>query len=473
MNDVPFDCYDTVAQMRGAFAEHPERESGDGSLIFALALRARPGLVAALLDQSFSRPLATSSTGDEVEETVYFRANDPEAFEFLGIGSAVRLRLLSDRPFEEAASYLCAARVIASAELRPFVRFFGGGAFDPRREHDERCWINFGSGTLILPRVLYIQGKCSAAFVVVGTRDELNQSLALLERVLAVDPSVQPALNTALTVLGRRDSVEPDVWSTILGTAQAEMLEGRLAKVVTARRVTYQLSEAPRLSGIIERLKETTTDSTIFALRLGAKVFLGATPETLVSRLDRAVYTEALAGTQAIPRDGCGPDMGGALLSSAKDRREHQFVVEAIHEVLGPLCDRLEVPQVPAVRALRRMIHLHTAITGELHTKVHIVQLVAQLHPTPAVGGVPRDVALDFISVQEPVERGWYAAPFGWCTPEGDGHFVVALRSALLSGDKAHLYAGAGIVRGSDPGLEYEETELKMSSILNALGLAS
>jgi isochorismate synthase EntC len=95
------------------------------------------------------------------------------------------------------------------------------------------------------------------------------------------------------------------------------------------------------------------------------------------------------------------------------------------------------------------------------------------LHPTPAVGGVPQNEALDFIFEQEHVERGWYAAPFGWCTAAGDGHFVVALRSALIAHNKVHLYAGAGIVAGSVAEAEYEETELKMGSILGALGLAS
>lgn len=461
MNDVPFDCYDTVDQIRGAFAEHPQFQSGDGSLVFAFALRAQAGLVATLLDAS------------EVEETVYFRSNDPYEFEFLGLGSALRLSLLSERPFEEAANCLSLVRVVAPADLRPFVRFFGGGAFDPRRQHDESCWLSFGTGTLILPRVLYIQGQQSAAFVVIGTLDELSISLALLERVLVTNTSPKPSQNKQLTVLGRRESVEEGAWSTILGTAQAEMREGRLSKVVTARRVTYQLSEAPQLSDLIERLKDNTTDCTIFALRLGVKVFLGATPETLIRRLDKAVYTEALAGTCALSQVGSSAAMGKALLDSSKDRHEHQLVVEAIDEVLRPLCVKLEVPQVPVVRPLRRMVHLHTVITGELNADVHIARLVSHLHPTPAVGGVPREVALDFISAQEPVERGWYAAPFGWCTPEGDGHFVVALRSALISGDKAHLYAGAGVVRGSDARLEYEETELKMSSILSALGLAS
>jgi salicylate biosynthesis isochorismate synthase len=112
-------------------------------------------------------------------------------------------------------------------------------------------------------------------------------------------------------------------------------------------------------------------------------------------------------------------------------------------------------------------------MTGVLEGPTHVLSLVRRLHPTPAVGGVPQEAALDFIGRHEGVERGWYAAPFGWCTQQGDGHFVVALRSALLSGNKVHVYAGAGIVARSDASAEYAETELKMGSVLRSLGLAS
>lgn len=479
MSELPFHCYASADQLRGAFADHPERQSrseedpGAPAVVFAFALRAPLGLTAALLDAPFSRSSDGVDASEEAEETLYFRGNEPFALEFLGLGNVLRLRMQSERPFEEAAQLLSATRLIVTDDLRPFVRFFGGGAFDPRRQHDERCWLNFGSGSLILPRILYIQGTDTAAFVVIGTREDMNSSLELLERVLFVTTNSSTSVAPALRVLGRRESVDQDVWSTMLGTAQTEMLEGRLSKVVAARRVTYQLSEAPRLSSIIARLKETTIDCAIFALKLGGKVFLGATPETLVRQVGSTVYTEALAGTRAISPTGDAAATGALLLESGKDRREHQFVVDAIREALQPHCAQLEVPEIPTPRSLRRMVHLHTAISGLLLSDLHVVQLVALLHPTPAVGGVPREAALDFISSQEPVERGWYAAPFGWCTPGGDGHFVVALRSALIAGDKAHLYAGAGIVRGSDAHLEYEETELKMSSILSALGLAS
>jgi isochorismate synthase EntC len=144
-------------------------------------------------------------------------------------------------------------------------------------------------------------------------------------------------------------------------------------------------------------------------------------------------------------------------------------VVAAIAAALGPLCDALEVPGTPEARVLRDVIHLATPIRGRLAADTHILELAAALHPTPAVGGVPRDRALAFIAGHEP-PRGWYAAPVGWFDRAGDGELAVALRSGVLRGATAHLFAGGGIVVGSDPEAELAETALKLRPMLAALG---
>jgi isochorismate synthase EntC len=146
------------------------------------------------------------------------------------------------------------------------------------------------------------------------------------------------------------------------------------------------------------------------------------------------------------------------------------LVVNAIAEALAPFCARLDAPPRPALHALRDMLHLRTTITGELAQPAHILDLAAALHPTPAVGGVPREAALRLLAAAEP-PRGWYASPIGWFDARGDGELWVALRCGVIAGREAWAYAGAGIVAGSDPELEHEETVLKLRALLGALGV--
>jgi isochorismate synthase EntC len=160
------------------------------------------------------------------------------------------------------------------------------------------------------------------------------------------------------------------------------------------------------------------------------------------------------------------------LLASAKDRREHELVVSAIRDALEGMRSDIDAPAEPVVRTLRHVLHLHTPIRAVLSEPHHVLELVAALHPTPAVGGTPTPYAIDWIKHHEPVARGWYASPVGWFDLDGDGEFAVAIRSGVIVGDRAHLWAGAGIVAGSDPDKELAETELKLRAMLGALGVA-
>ena len=128
------------------------------------------------------------------------------------------------------------------------------------------------------------------------------------------------------------------------------------------------------------------------------------------------------------------------------------------------------MPGAPAVRALRNILHLHTPIAAELSAPVHVLELAAALHPTPAVGGTPTRLATAWIAAREPAPRGWYAAPVGWFDAAGDGELAVAIRSGLLAGRTAHVWAGAGIVRDSDAEAEWAEVEVKQRAVLDALG---
>ncbi|HEY8432577.1 MAG TPA: isochorismate synthase, partial [Sandaracinaceae bacterium] len=216
---------------------------------------------------------------------------------------------------------------------------------------------------------------------------------------------------------------------------------------------------------ILARASERYPTTFRFGLRFGRACFVGATPERLFVKRGRSIVTEAIAGSVA-----AGPDAERALLASDKDRREHAFVVAHVLERLAPLCEALSAPSEPSVRRLPNVLHLHTPIRGTLRPGVSAPALAAALHPTPAVCGVPAGAALAHLAEHEAHPRGWYAGPVGWIDAEGDAELVVALRSGVVRGASAWLYAGGGIVEGSELDAEWAESELKLRPLLDAIG---
>jgi len=200
---------------------------------------------------------------------------------------------------------------------------------------------------------------------------------------------------------------------------------------------------------------------------------VGATPELLVSRRGRNIVSHPLAGSARRDGDSVRDRVRtDALLASAKDLREHRFVVEAILDGLAPLCSQLQAPPRPALLATETMWHLATRITGTLKDPdVSSAMLAGLLHPTPAVCGTPRMAALQAIRELEPFDRGFYAGAVGWTDASGDGDWYVSIRCARVQGNAMHLFAGAGIVADSVPALEVDETAGKFMALRNALGI--
>jgi isochorismate synthase len=249
-----------------------------------------------------------------------------------------------------------------------------------------------------------------------------------------------------------------------------EIRGSAVEKVVLARQVTARAERSIDAAAVLRRLREGYPQCTVFAFARGDACFLGATPERLVRLEGRAVRADPLAGSAA---RGATEDedrrLGDALLADEKERREHGLVVGAVRDALEPVCSHLDVPETPELLRMPNVQHLHTPIRGVLAGEASILELVERLHPTPAAGGLPRDAALSLIRRYEPFDRGWYAGPVGWVDGGGNGEFAVAIRSALLRGHEALLYAGCGIVAGSDPEREYAESCLKLRPMLWAL----
>ncbi|MTH65875.1 isochorismate synthase [Paracoccus shanxieyensis] len=251
-----------------------------------------------------------------------------------------------------------------------------------------------------------------------------------------------------------------------------------LEKIVLARSLLIRAGATIPVQALMDRLG---ADPAVTAFRVtlpargkdARRVLCGATPELLLEKRGRAIASHPLAGSaRRMADEGQDRANATALEQSEKDRREHAFVVEYIMDVLGPHCRSLSAPAGTTLTHTRSMWHLGTRIEGELKDPdTPSVVLAGLLHPTPAVCGAPMRRAYDLIGALEPLPRDFYAGAVGWCDAKGDGAWQVAIRCAQISGAEARLYAGAGIVPGSDPMAEAAETGAKFGAFLTALGL--
>jgi len=392
----------------------------------------------------------------------------PEGPSVVGIGSAWSVRADGPDRFVEvrrAASELWARMHVTTPDGgAPRPRLLGGFAF-AEAAADEGPWGTFGDAWFVLPRWTYFLTDREAWLLVALTEHDDAAASERFQRLvwaLAADGEADEQ-GRALRVAEAADD-GPEAWTQQVADIVGAIRTGDVAKVVLARRATVAFDRAPDLPGVAARLTGSGRTATRFVLRpgdAGTPVFVGATPELLVGLRGRRLWTEALAGTASVGE-------GEALEASTKDLAEHTFVVDEIRAALEPLTDQVETAAKPEVRKLRDLVHLATPIEARLGAGAHVLDVVAALHPTPAVGGVPRRAALGWIEDREAHPRGWYAAPIGWFDARGDGAFHVALRSALIDGRRAHLYAGAGIVEASEPLAEYAETELKLRTVLGA-----
>lgn len=255
-------------------------------------------------------------------------------------------------------------------------------------------------------------------------------------------------------------------WDHAIAAALMEIDDATIEKVVLAREVTVEADAPFVIRDVLDRLSRTQPGCYVY----GDGGFVGATPELLVRRDGPTVTSRPMAGTTARREDPVDDDDAVAsLIQSSKDDLEHRLVVDAVRAALQPLVEALEVA-APTAERFTTVTHLTTAIAGRLREpRPNALDLALALHPTPAVGGSPTKAALATIERLETFSRGRYGGPVGWVDARGDGEFAVALRCAQIAGATARLLAGAGIVDGSDPDLEWAETQAKLEPMLRCL----
>jgi menaquinone-specific isochorismate synthase len=376
--------------------------------------------------------------------------------------------------------------------LFPQIRYYGGIGFSQDLEIDS-SWQLFGNYRFVVPRFeLCTDGidtifACNFRHISDGSSRKSDHQVNLYQQELetVLTELAQLDLNLDLTMEGqnsrrspsdlalfklrlpklhnRVDQPDQAGWHQNIDQALAKFTDLGLDKVVLARQstLTFNANLKPQL--LLQSLKPDNLQSYHFCLQINPNTaFVGTSPERLYARQDRQLQTEAIAGTRqrgdSIQLD---LDLSDLLRKSPKDLHEHQLVVDRLRTVLTELCDSITVGQAATILKLNKVQHLYTQCQGILKPHLNDADILPLLHPTPAVGGFPRTQALNLIRETEPFDRGWYAAPVGWVGHD-ETEFAVAIRSGLINGDQLRLFAGAGIVRGSQPAEEWAEIENKI-----------
>ena len=348
----------------------------------------------------------------------------------------------------------------------------GGFAFDPEGGTSP-TWASLPPASLVLPQISLCR-RGERTFLTVNSvvrpgeeAERLGDELAARVASLRLDAPL-PLLDphpTARTEI--RSARPPREFEAAVEGATSRIAAGELSKVVLAREVIVSAAAAHDPAAIFGAMREQFPACFCFCCGTPEAAFIGASPELLVRRSGASVSTVALAGSTRRSSDPAVDDhLGEQLLRSDKDRREQRIVTERIVRALRPHAVWVEAAAEPEIVKVANIQHLATPIIAQLAEPHSALEMAGRLHPTPAVGGEPWPAAAALIADLEGMDRGWYAAPVGWMDATEDGEFCVALRSALLRDRDAHLFAGVGVVAGSDPAAELAETEVKLGALL-------
>jgi menaquinone-specific isochorismate synthase len=391
-------------------------------------------------------------------------------------GAAVgRFRLVADG----ARVWTSAPRSDApgiDASLAGRLRFYGGFAFRDDH-HPSGFWEAFPPALFVLP-ALELEGEGDGvarlrARAVVPAHLDPADALMDLQRTLVCAQEGMTERGPRRSpgeVAEERTEMGRVTWADAVGQALSEIAGGRFSKVVLARTLDVTTAEPLDPADVVHDLwrQNPRTHAFLFEPRPG-RPFLGAAPETVATLRRGDFHATAVAGsTRRGESDEESRALAAKLLASAKDREEHAIARQDMVARLRSLAEDVRADEEPHVLTLARIQHLESEIRARVHGRT-VLELLEALHPTPAVCGYPRDAALEFLRGEEPFDRGWYAGPVGFFDEEGNGAFAPALRSAVAHGRTWRLFAGAGIVAGSRPELEWEETGIKFEPVLSAL----
>ena len=437
-----------------------------------------PVLYSAVQKISHVNPLSFYTKGFSLYHGERFFWKDKEnTIQIAGLGSTYMLRNDSENSrytsIEKEWKRLIGNAVVdAEGEIAgtgPLL--FGGFSFDPTVPRSKE-WSDFSHGIFQMPTfMLTVRGEdCYLTTNILCTSQDDEGLLDIIDK---------KQRELFEEVYGRRSELQllqatelaPDEWKSAVEEVVTQLKAGEMEKVVLARKMLMNFKHKPYSDEVIHNLRNEQRDSFIFSMEVANSCFLGASPERLVKKEGTEILSTCLAGSIA---RGTSPEednkLGESLLRDEKNRYEHNLVVEMIKNVLDQHCSEMQIPNEPVLMKVRDIQHLYTPVKGKTEKETSILNFVSQLHPTPALGGVPRDKAMMTIKKAENMDRGLYAAPMGWMDSYGNGEFAVAIRSGLIYKDEAYLFSGCGVVADSTAESEYRETQIKFKPMFRALG---
>ncbi len=348
------------------------------------------------------------------------------------------------------------------------VRYYGGVAFDRTAE----CWPEFGRARFVLPRIELRRSGSDYQLLVnlnCENSDESEREKAIDALASLASPTPLPPPNK-VNLLGRSDRPDRYHWTELVKKVTHPKFIKDTPKVVLSRLTQLEINEEINPWMLLACWQGRNPNSFQFGFQFSPdRTFISCTPERLYRRCQRELFTEALAGTTV---RGLNQEedkhLAQQLLDDTKNSHENQLVRQHIVDALTPLSNYVGAEKLAKVFKLSHIQHLHRAIRAELKPGVDDFQLLLALHPTPAVGGLPKEPAMSFIRQREGYARGWYAGACGYFN-KYESEFAVAIRSALIEPGRINLFAGAGIVSGSEPEAEWQELENKLTTILSIL----
>ena len=408
-----------------------------------------------------------------------FWTQPSRGFAYAGLGSVLKYRQtdithMLEMKHQVLESMRLGVSLGDNALIGP--RMIGGFAFSQYKGSDP-TWQHFPRAQFHLPECLATltdDGTWLTISSLIQPEDKAENLIEDFKRTISYYENRLPVTLPPISKVAVdkfRDVPERDAYNQTIFSVLRRIKPGQMEKVVISRSHHVKVGREFKVVSAMQVLRNAYPNCISFCFSFPEEgIFFGSTPERLIRLKNGFVQTEALAGTI-----GRGNNMeedrilGDSLLDSHKEREEHSLVLEQILRKLKPAISNIQYSDTPKIMKLKNVQHLQTPISGKLDEDATVLDLVSCLHPTSAVAGTPTPEALKIIEKMETHDRGWYSGPIGWLDEKGDGEFYVALRSALVKDEEAHVFAGGGIVAESHPDKEWDETELKLQPILSAL----
>ncbi|WP_373893145.1 isochorismate synthase [Virgibacillus natechei] len=422
-------------------------------------------------------PLHFFEGAKQLHKDRIFWTSTADDFFVVGVGSAYEITTGANSRFEETEALwnnLLANAIIHNPykQAGTGITALGGMEFDPQKEQTA-LWKKFNPSQFTVPEFMLTKNNNTYYFTinVKITKEDYPAHLATEVDQMETELFRHTANPSDHVNLKEKIEIDPDKWKETVRQAREEIRANKAEKIVLAREMRLKFEKQADIAPVLAKLMDKQANSYIFAFEKGEDCFVGATPERLVKLEGDHLLSTCLAGTA--PRGKTKEEdvkISQELLNDEKNRQEHAFVVKMIKQAMNYYCTKIDIPHAPVIYPLKNLQHLYTPVTATLKNGYSIFDIIKQLHPTPALGGTPREESLAFIRDHELLDRGWYGAPVGWLDSNQNGEFAVAIRSGLIQGNAASLFAGGGIVKDSNPEAEYEETMIKFKPMLSVLG---